>query len=136
MPSRAAIEMMEGRPVGRLDAFGRRITVSAAAGVTTNAETQIPEAIAGEGDPWLEEQRDPVPLPLTIARAKMRRFIEAVGIKEAVLRTGIPRSTLLALRLGRFDDPKGSQIRALERHAGIGLHDWATLVPALRRPGS
>jgi hypothetical protein len=80
----------------------------------------------------VEFESDIAPAPSTIARSKLRRYVEAVGIAVAVRRTGIPQSTLLALRLGRRDDPKISQVLALEKHAGIDPHDWARLVPACR----
>lgn len=87
------------------------------------------EVLAAECD---AAELESAPYPPTMARAKLRRYIEAVGIADAVRITGIPRATLLALRHGTRDDPKVSQVVALEQHAGIELHDWVTLVPACR----
>jgi hypothetical protein len=75
------------------------------------------------------------PRPCTLLRAKLRRYIEKVGIAEARRTTGLTRSTLLSLRTGLLSDPKASQIRALAV-AGITLDDVFTLIPALQSSGT
>ncbi len=89
-------------------------------------QTSAPDAGDRDGD------SERMYAPSTMARAKLRRYVERVGIEAAVRKTGIPRATLLALRVGAREDPKVSTAIVLERHAGIALHDWETLIPACR----
>jgi hypothetical protein len=95
--------------------------------VTREVPTSAIDELEPGGDgPELAHEERFARRRLTVARVKLRKFVAKHRIVEAVRLTGIKRSTLLALRAGTVDDPRCSQVLALQRHAGIEPGDWQT----------